>query len=289
MVILQNPINSSTKNQNQGCINPLTGRKNLMFNNIFSGYSVLRFIHRTILCFLVFTVFMVDEQITHADTLLINNVTVIDATGSLPKSGMSVLVADGVIKSIQPVVKITKPAGSTVIDASGMFLIPGLWDMHVHANYGFFLPLFIANGVTGVREMWGRDIHHKWRKRIGEKGFISPRFYIASIIIDGDPPVWPGSIGVKDAEQARKEVDKFYKLGADFIKVYSRLNRPSYFAIADECKKLGIPFAGHVPNSVSAAKASTAGQKSIEHLTGINTANNDAKAKELYQLFIKKE
>lgn len=227
------------------------------------------------------------SQTTHAETLIINNVTVIDATGAAPQPGISVKIIDGVIKSIDSIKGVTIPHGSTVIDASGMFLVPGLWDMHVHAHYEFFLPLFIANGVTGVREMWGIDIHHKWRQRIGEKGFISPRLYIASGVIDGDPPRLPGFTVVKNAEQARKEVNRFYTLGSDFIKVYDSLSRDAYYAIADECKKLGITFVGHVPHSITISEAIRAGQKSIEHLFQFRpyVLNTNKNPEELYQLF----
>ena len=158
-------------------------------------------------------------QTTPSESLIIKNVTVIDATGAAPQPGRSVQIVDGVIKSIAPLKDVNIPPGSTVIDASGMFLVPGFWDMHVHANYEFYLPLFIANGVTGVREMWGRDMHLKWRKRFGEKGFICPRLYIASSILDGDPPIWRGSTVVKNTEQAREEVNRFYEQGYDFMKV----------------------------------------------------------------------
>ena len=227
------------------------------------------------------------SQKTLAETLIINNVTVIDATGAAPQPGISVQIIDGVIKSIDPIKDVNIPPGSAVIDASGMFLVPGFWDMHVHAHYEFFLPLFIANGVTGVREMWGIDIHHKWRKRIGEKGFISPRFYIASSVIDGDPPRLPGFTVVKNAEQARKEVNGFYALGSDFIKVYDSLSRGAYYAIVDECKELGITFVGHVPRSITPDEAIRAGQKSIEHLFHFEpyVRNNNKNPEDLYQLF----
>ncbi len=83
-------------------------------------------------------------------------------------------------------------------------------------------------------------------------------------------PVWPRhSISISDEVSARQTVASVKDRGADFIKVYSLIPREAYFALADEAKKRGIPFAGHVPLSVSAFEASDAGQKSIEHLDGI--------------------
>jgi imidazolonepropionase-like amidohydrolase len=95
---------------------------------------------------------------------------------------------------------------------------------------------------------------------------------VASPIIDGPQPIWPGSIAVGDEAHARRAVRRTHEWGADFIKVYSRLPAEEYFAIVDESKILGIPFAGHVPMSVTAEQASDAGQKSFEHLSGIPIA-----------------
>jgi hypothetical protein len=95
---------------------------------------------------------------------------------------------------------------------------------------------------------------------------------IASNIVDGPRPIWPGSMAVSNEAEARRAVIKIKQEGYDFVKVYSLLPRKAYFAIADEAKKQRIEFAGHVPVSVSASEASDAGQKSIEHLTGILTA-----------------
>jgi len=100
----------------------------------------------------------------------------------------------------------------------------------------------------------------------------SPTIYLGSPLIDGPNPVWPDSFVANDAAQGREEVDQQQQRGADFIKVYSRLSRSVYFAIADEANKRGIPFEGHVPELVTAAEASGTGQRSIEHLTRVADA-----------------
>jgi hypothetical protein len=92
---------------------------------------------------------------------------------------------------------------------------------------------------------------------------------IASPILDGPNPFWPGSIAIGNEADARDAVRKSKQQGADCIKVYSLLPRAAFFAITDEAKQQGLSFAGHVPLSVSAGAASDAGQKSIEHLTGV--------------------
>jgi imidazolonepropionase-like amidohydrolase len=141
--------------------------------------------------------------------------------------------------------------------------------MHVHPHGKDYLPLFIANGVTGIRVMWGDPEDHEWRKAIEAGDLIGPRMIIASPLVDGPKPYWRGSISVSSEAEARQVVIKAKQDGADFVKVYQFLPRDLYFAIADEAKKQGMPFAGHVPISVSAQEASSAGQKSFEHLVGI--------------------
>jgi tetratricopeptide (TPR) repeat protein len=150
--------------------------------------------------------------------------------------------------------------------------------MHVHWYEKDYLPLFIANGVTGIRMMWGMPPHHQWRKAIEAGQLVGPHMLIASPIVDGPKPVWPGSIAVANASEARQTVIQVKRDGADFVKVYSLLSREAYFAIADESKKQGIPFAGHVPDSVSLEEASKAGQQSNEHLTGVLTACSSREA-----------
>jgi len=117
--------------------------------------------------------------------------------------------------------------------------------------------------------MSGPPDAHAWRATQASSEDPAPTIYLGSPIIDGPNPVWPESIVVADEAEGREVVEQQQKRGADFIKVYSRLPRGAYFAIADEAKKLDIPFEGHVPESVTAAEASDAGQKSIEHLTRV--------------------
>jgi amidohydrolase family protein len=196
-------------------------------------------------------------------------VTVIDATGAAPQPDMVVAIAGGTIASIEKDRPGRTPAGAEVIDGRGKFLIPGLWDMHVHWYDERYLPLFIANGVTGVRQMWGMAMHDEWRQGVERGSLVGPRQIIASPIIDGPKPVFPQAVAVHDATEARAAVVDAKNGKADFIKVYVLLPREAYFAIADESRKQGIPFVGHVPFAVRAAEASDAGQRSIEHLSGI--------------------
>ncbi len=200
--------------------------------------------------------------------LVLTHVTVIDMTGAPAHPDMTVVIQGNRITELGSGA-VHAPEGAQVVDATGKFMIPGLWDMHVHWLHKDYLPLFIANGVTGIRIMWGAPLHHQWRQEIEQGALLGPRMAIGSAIVDGPKPIWPGSIGVGTEAEGRQVVVQSKRGGAEFIKVYSRLPREAYFAIADEAKKQGIPFAGHVPAAVSVAEASDAGQKSIEHFTNV--------------------
>src|SRR5262249_38831312 len=133
-------------------------------------------------------------------------------------------------------------------------------------------PLFIANGVIGIRDMGGRLLQqsHEWNRQIEQGTLVGPHIMAAGLMVDGPEPSWPLiSIPVAQETERRKAVQSLKSQGADFVKVYSRIPREAYFAIADECKKQHMPFAGHVTIYVTPAEASDAGQKSIEHLAGI--------------------
>ncbi len=214
------------------------------------------------------------QQKLQQKLLVIADVTLIDATGAPAKTNMTVIITEDRITKIAKTGEDALPKNAQVIDGRGKFLIPGLWDMHVHTVLKTlpetYFPMFIANGVTGVRDM-ASDLEFlkQLRKEISEGRLVGPRL-IGGQMVDGPIPVWPThAIPISDEASARQAAASVKDRGADFIKVYSLIPRPAYFALADEAKKRGITFAGHVPVSISAFEASDAGQKSIEHLEGI--------------------
>lgn len=227
--------------------------------------------------------------------VVFSHVAVIDATGTPPKPDMSVEVVGHRIVAIEKSATFVTPDSARVIDATGKFIIPGLWDMHVHTGAKeVFFPLYIANGVTGVRDMGG-DVEDSteaistryvnlciWRKAIARGDLIGPRMVIAGFLIDGFP--WQGDVPVSNPSEARAAVDALHDMGVDFIKVKSFVPREAYLAIADEARREDIVFAGHVPDAVPASEASASGQKSIEHLTGValgSSAEEASLSKEL--------
>jgi imidazolonepropionase-like amidohydrolase len=201
------------------------------------------------------------------------HVTVIDVAGATLRRDVTVVVAEGRIKAVGRSGRVRVPKGARVIDGRGKFLIPGLWDMHAHLGDEEFdrsahLPLFAANGVTGIRLMSGAPEYHQWRREVEAGNLFGPRMVIASGDIDES----------KTTEaDARRAVISARREGADFFKVRDNLPRASYFALMREAGRLGLPVAGHVPASVTAREVSDAGQRSVEHLTGMDEAKSDGR------------
>jgi Amidohydrolase family len=206
--------------------------------------------------------------------LAFTHVTVIDATGAPAKTDMSIVIIDGRISALGKTGDVPIPKGAEVLDATGKFLIPGLWDMHIHSggyeNGKKYFPRLIAQGITGVRNMGSPlDEILRLRREVEEGAIIGPHMIIAGPIVQGPLPFrMPLFISVNNEAEARRTVISLKGRGVNFIKVQDALPRDLYFAIAAEARRQRIPFAGHIPPSISAAEATNAGQRSIEHLGG---------------------
>ena len=203
--------------------------------------------------------------------LVISNVNLIDVnTGEIIPKQTIAIDADTISKIYDT--KIAFSDSTRIFDGTNKYLIPGLWDMHVHHNWNYkdSNPLLIVNGVLGVREMWGNMyVHNRLQKLKNDSLSNVPDVYTGSIIIDGKPEIWPGSIGVANAEEARKATLEQIESGVDFIKVYTRLSRKAFNSIARTANEHDVPFVGHVPSRISIYDAIEAGMSSSEHLTGI--------------------
>lgn len=202
---------------------------------------------------------------------VISNVNIIDVITGEILTNRSVAIDSDTISAIYH--KYFELSDHTnIIDGTDHYLIPGLWDMHVHYNmtHEDFDQLLIANGVTGVREMWGvMSAVNDIRIKAKSGKIIAPDIYSAGNIIDGHPAYWPGSIGVSTPEEVRKVVNDQIDEGVDFIKVYSFLSEECFLAIADAANQAQIPFAGHVPDGMSLYQTIDAGMYCSEHMDGI--------------------
>src|SRR5215467_7351210 len=221
------------------------------------------------------------SQPAHAQTTTFVHATVIDVSGGALQRDMTITIRGsrivGVARAAKPV------PGTRVVDATGMYVIPGLWDMHTHVYFGdtagdgtdLILPLFLANGITGIRDMGSAlDPVLRARADVAAHKLLAPRMIVSGPMLDGPKVAFPASIAITTPADGRHAVDSLKKRGVDFIKVQSGVPRDAYFAIADEAKKVGIRFEGHVPDAIRASEAITAGQRSFEHLIGIFEASS---------------
>ena len=206
------------------------------------------------------------------DTLVLARVTIVDVREGRLVPDRTVVVIGNRIVSVAPHDARAAATGGRTIDARGAFLLPGLWDMHVHsaAAAEHELPVHLALGITGVRNMHATAdtalaLVQAIRRRVADGSIVGPRFVANGAIVDGPVPAQRGSVRVGTADDARRAVDSLAAGGADFIKVYLRLPRDAYLAAAARARERGIPLVGHVPVAVTVEEAADAGQRSVEH------------------------
>jgi hypothetical protein len=163
-------------------------------------------------------------------TLAVTHVSLIDATGTPAQPDMTVIIVGQRIVSIEKSATAKIPGNAQVVAANGKYLIPGLWDMHVHEIFGDWLPenekiiplLFVANGITGVRDMGG-DLEplKKWRTRAASGDMIAPRMVISGPMLDGPVPRFPSSAPIKDAVDGRRVVDELITPSTKLMTLFS--------------------------------------------------------------------
>lgn len=211
--------------------------------------------------------------------IAIKDVAVIDVITAAVHPHQTVVIAGGRIVSIGSNV----PVRARVVNGRGKFLIPGLWDMHVHLWYKENqLPTFIAFGVTGVRDM-GSDFDRTsaWRAAIETGQAIGPHIVTPGPAVNGEAsdndklPV----IVARTAPEARQAFDRLWNMNVDFIRVDSGLPRDSYAALAELARHWHLPIEGEIPSEVRAFEAIEARQASLEHLDGVmHAVSTDAEA-----------
>lgn len=180
--------------------------------------------------------------------------------------GRVVLVRDGVIRTIggldTPI-----PPGTIRIEGEGRrWLMPGLVDMHVHSFGRDELLLYLANGVTTIRNLHGLPMHLAWRDSLSRGTMVGPRLLTAGPILDGDPPTRSTNVVVRTAAEATAEVDRQAAQGFDWIKVYDNLSPEAYAAVVRAAARHGLPVAGHLPTPVTLAGALAAPLRTLEHV-----------------------
>jgi imidazolonepropionase-like amidohydrolase len=219
---------------------------------------------------------------SQSSDLALTHITIINPGKDKPQGDMTVLIHGDSIAAVGKTRTLKLPPSATVIESTGKYVIPGLWDMHTHfRDADRDMKLYVANGVLGTRSM-GAPAKDVFALRsaiaLGEK--LGPKIVACGPIVDG-PNSWSSpdiTVSVSTADEARATVRALKEQGAEFIKVYDGLSKEEYYAIADETKKLGISFAGHLPAPISVREASNAGQRTLEHglmLAGGSTAEDN--------------
>jgi len=205
------------------------------------------------------------------DGVALVGATLIDGRGGPPRPGMTIVVREGKIAAIGAAGSVEIPKDMRRVDVSGRWVIPGLIDAHAHLAR-WSLPHYLAWGVTTVRDMHGTlDSALALRDEVRTGRIAGPRIYTAGAMIDGLPTTYSNAIPANRPNDARKGVDRLVNAGVDFIKVYTRMDRPLLAAVTDEAKTFGLPVAAHL-GLTDAVTAAGLGVRSIEHLSGIPEA-----------------
>src|SRR3954470_4426963 len=220
-----------------------------------------------------------------SQTITIRNASVVSVRDGRVLQRSSVVIEGNRITYVGPA-RTQDSAPDVSVDATGLYLIPGLWDMHTHAFFGadtlgfrhsreLMLPLFIANGITGIRDMGSNlDAVIGAGDSIAARQLLGPRMMVSGPMLDGPNSGYTAALRVSSAEDGRAAVRMLKERGVDFIKTQSGIPREAYFAIAEEARRLRIPFEGHVPDAIRATEAIAAQQASFEHLLGVFEASS---------------
>jgi imidazolonepropionase-like amidohydrolase len=203
-------------------------------------------------------------------TFVIANATLIDGNADAPRPGMSVLVDDGLIVTVAPSAALETPAGATTIEADGMFLIPGLWDMHAHLSYWGedALELLVSAGVTSIRELGGDpDEIGAWRAEIEAGDRPGPAMIWCGPFLEGPDGGEEYRFKVFDEAEVRYAARALQALDVDFLKIQPRIDPALVAALVDEGSDLGLSVVGHLPEGMAAAEGAALGLRSIEHMS----------------------
>lgn len=214
--------------------------------------------------------FIKDIKAQNTSDILIRNVNVIDVKIGKSIPGQNVFIQGDRIVEITHSPK-TGKSSKTILDGTGKFLIPGLWDMHTHNWWQIhFSNDYVANGVLGVRNMYTPMSMIKPLKESINAGLLAgPKYFAAGRVLEGLNPEFPDWLVVDSPDKIKSALDTLQAEGSDFVKIYNKIPREVYFELVREAHQRGLTVEGHLPMAVSAIEASNAGQKSLEHLLGI--------------------
>jgi len=205
-------------------------------------------------------------SVNSSSTLAILGGTLIDGTGAGPVTDSAVIIHDGRIEAVGPRYRVKVPKHAEIVDARGKFILPGLWDMHAHFEQVEWGPIYLAAGVTTVRDCGNEfEFITAVRDAVAKRRGLGPRLLLAGIV-DGTGPMTIGVERVDTPEQARQWVDRYHAAGFEQMKIYSSVKLENLKAVAEEAHKLGMTVTGHIPEGLNAYQAVEAGQDQINHI-----------------------
>jgi imidazolonepropionase-like amidohydrolase len=219
-----------------------------------------------------------------ASPIALVGATLIDGTGAAPVANSTIVVSNGRITAAGPSASIRIPASARRIDVRGKSIIPGLWDSHAHLHQVEWMPVYIAAGVTSVRDM-GNELAFITALRGAEQaGTVrGPHIYAAGLV-DGPGPNAFGALSASTPDEGRAIVRRYHALGFEQMKLYSLLSPAVVAAIADEAHKSGMKVTGHIPNSLTVTSAVDSGMDQIAHMPLRGSAGSDTLAQVLAHL-----
>ena len=191
------------------------------------------------------------------DALIITHVTVIDGADSVPRPDQTIIIRGNRIVAVGPAASTPIPNAGRIIAGAGRFLIPGLWDMHVHTDVPGgreVLRLYVVNGVLSVRDLAGTwERLSGWRKEIARGDLVGPRIMASGPYLEGGDIPIPHFL-VRTPEEARLAVDSLARLGVDVVKLHGQMPPAVYFAAARAARERGLRVAGHVPRGAGPSR-----------------------------------
>ena len=203
---------------------------------------------------------------SRASTLAIVGGTLIDGTGAAPVPDAAVVIHNGRIVAAGPRSKVKIPRHANVVDARGKTILPGLWDMHAHFEQVEWGPIYLAAGVTTVRDCGNEfEFITAVRDAIAQGRGLGPRLLLAGVV-DGTGTYTIGVERVDTPEQARMWTDRYHAAGFQQMKIYSSVKLDELKIVADEAHRLGMTVTGHIPEGLDAYQAIEAGQDQINHI-----------------------
>ena len=204
----------------------------------------------------------------------VTSVTVVPMTQPSGLPASTVVIEDARVTQVGPADEVSLPPGCRVVDGAGRFLVPGLADMHAHYGDAGQFIMFLAGGVTRIRNMWGNEFHLSLRERIAAREFPGPRVNTTGPITDGrvnGEGIYPGTALIDDPTEADELIAGFAAAGYNAVKVYSYLSPDCLRAIGTAAARHGMPVVGHCPTGMRWEDAMDGGMTSFEHLLEIGT------------------